>query len=165
MPPTPPKKGGPNWARISRNLSFWILVILIPVAFLQYKGGAADSGEKIIYSQFQQQLDADNIARVVVIGEQSVKGDFRTPVRLGAANKTTTKFETTLPIANWESEMERLRAQMTAMVATCERRTDVFRYAWFTGRWANDVHHTSLLGAKGELTELGRHYLSLPYGG
>jgi hypothetical protein len=75
--------------------------------------------------------------------------------------------------ANWHSQADgaqvdsiaKQKAQMTAMVATCERRTDVFRYAWFTGRWANDVHHTSLLGAKGELTELGRHYLSLPYGG
>ena len=35
MPPTPQKKGT-NWGRWSKTLSFWILVILIPVAFIQF---------------------------------------------------------------------------------------------------------------------------------
>ncbi|WP_435870121.1 glycoside hydrolase family protein [Eleftheria terrae] len=73
--------------------------------------------------------------------------------------------------ANWHSQPDgaqidtvvKQKAQMTEMVATCEQRDDVFRYAWFTGRWSNDVHHTSLLAGPGQLTELGRHYLSLPY--
>jgi len=56
------------------------------------------------------------------------------------------------------------QAQMTDMVRICEMRADVFRYAWFTGRWASDAHFTSLLGsAAGELTDLGRLYLSLPF--
>ncbi|SFL96913.1 glycosyl hydrolase [Variovorax sp. OV329] len=75
--------------------------------------------------------------------------------------------------ANWHSQADgaqidtvaRQKAQMSDMVATCEGRSDVFRYAWFTGRWASDPHHTSLLAARGELTELGRHYLTLPFAG
>jgi len=74
--------------------------------------------------------------------------------------------------ANWHSgdgphidSVEAQKAQMTEMVAECESRDDVFRYAWFTGRWENDLHHTSLLGASGELTELGRHYVALPFSG
>lgn len=55
------------------------------------------------------------------------------------------------------------KAQMKDMVATLEARADVYRYAWFTGRWNNDVHKTSLLGADGQLTELGEYYLSLPF--
>jgi hypothetical protein len=51
---------------------------------------------------------------------------------------------------------------MTDMVATCESRADVFRYAWFTGRLSPDPHYTSLLGATGQLTGLGKLYLSLP---
>ncbi|MFY2557777.1 glycosyl hydrolase [Corallococcus terminator] len=54
------------------------------------------------------------------------------------------------------------KAQMTEMVAVCERRADVFRYAWFTGRWTNDPCFASLLGAPGVLNELGKHYISLP---
>ncbi len=72
--------------------------------------------------------------------------------------------------ANWHSQNDGAQivtlaaqeAQMTDMVATCESRIDVFRYAWFTGRWNPDPHFTSLLGAPGELTGLGQTYLSLP---
>ncbi|HSC82973.1 MAG TPA: glycosyl hydrolase [Pseudomonas sp.] len=72
--------------------------------------------------------------------------------------------------ANWHSQndgaqidtLAKQKQQMAEMVATCENRADVFRYAWFTGRWSPDAHHTSLLAGNGELTELGRYYLALP---
>jgi len=62
--------------------------------------------------------------------------------------------------ANWHSQndgaqidtLAKQEAQMTSMVATCESRSDVFRYAWFTGRLSPDPHYTSLLGATGQLT-------------
>ena len=73
--------------------------------------------------------------------------------------------------ANWHSQndgaqittLAQQEKQMTDMVATCEGRADVFRYAWFSGRVTNDVHYSSLLGASGQLTGLGQLYLSLPY--
>ena len=52
---------------------------------------------------------------------------------------------------------------MTEMVNTCETRSDVFRYAWFTGRVNPDPHFSSLLGASGQLTGLGQLYLTLQY--
>jgi Glycosyl hydrolase catalytic core len=72
--------------------------------------------------------------------------------------------------ANWHSQndgaqidtLAKQEAQMTSMVATCEGRSDVFRYAWFTGRWSPDPHFTSLLAADGVLTDLGKMYLTLP---
>jgi putative glycosyl hydrolase len=72
--------------------------------------------------------------------------------------------------ANWHSQndgaqvdtLAKQESQMADMVATCEGRDDVFRYAWFTGRWNNDTHFTSLLGANGELTDLGKMYIGLP---
>ena len=36
---TPSPKKPSNWGRFSKTLSFWILVILIPVAFLTYGNG------------------------------------------------------------------------------------------------------------------------------
>jgi Glycosyl hydrolase catalytic core/Bacterial Ig-like domain (group 2) len=73
--------------------------------------------------------------------------------------------------ANWHSQADgaqidtaaKQEAQMTDMVAICESRADVARYAWFTGRMSNDAHFTSLLAAPGQLTALGHLYLSLPY--
>lgn len=53
--------------------------------------------------------------------------------------------------------------EMKKTVAILEQRTDVFRYAWFTGRWDNDTHFSSLLGADGQLTDLGKTYISLPF--
>lgn len=54
-------------------------------------------------------------------------------------------------------------AQMTEMVATCESRADVTRYAWSSGRTSPDPHFESVLGAAGTLTPLGRLYLTLPH--
>ncbi len=75
-------------------------------------------------------------------------------------------------MANWHvgdgaaaiDSVDKQKAQMTEMVALCESRADVFRYAWFTGRGGADLNSrfTTLLGADGELTALGHHYLSLP---
>lgn len=74
-------------------------------------------------------------------------------------------------MANWHSQndgaqidtVEKQKAQMAEMVALCEGRADVFRYAWFIGRMSPDPHFTSLLGASGQLTALGQYYLSLPF--
>jgi hypothetical protein len=86
--------------------------------------------------------------------------------RLGKYNKPfwVTEF------ANWHSQNDGAQittaaaqeAQMSDMVTTCESRVDVFRYAWFTGRRNPDPHFTSLLAGDGQLTDVGRAYLSLP---
>ena len=54
---------------------------------------------------------------------------------------------------------------MTSMVATCEQRSDVFRYAWFTGRVSPDPHDSgSACWAPGQLTGFGTAAIySLPY--
>jgi len=74
--------------------------------------------------------------------------------------------------ANWhvgdgDAQIDTLakqQAQMAEMVNLCESRADVLRYAWFTGRWSNDTHFTSLLGsAAGSLTALGQEYVTLPF--
>jgi hypothetical protein len=86
--------------------------------------------------------------------------------RLGKYNKSVWVTE----FANWHNQndgaqittLAEQEAQMTDMVATCESRVDVFRYAWFTGRVNPDPHFTSLLSADGVLTGLGKTYLSLP---
>ena len=74
-------------------------------------------------------------------------------------------------MANWHAQVdgaqvdtpEKQQAQMADMVATCETRADVLRYAWFTGRVAPDPHFSSLLAADGTLTALGTAYLGLPF--
>jgi hypothetical protein len=74
-------------------------------------------------------------------------------------------------MANWHNSSDgaqidtlaKQKTQMTEMVALCEGRSDVFRYAWFIGRMSPDPHYSSLLAGDGVLSELGKLYLSLPY--
>lgn len=73
--------------------------------------------------------------------------------------------------SNWHSQndgaqvdsLAKQKTQMTEMVAVCESRADVLRYAWFTGRLSPDPHFDSVLAADGQTTELGQLYVSLPH--
>ena len=71
-------------------------------------------------------------------------------------------------MANWNSQInsyQKQAAQMVEMVNICETRADVFRYAWFIGRGTYpDNKFTYLFNpSPGELNDLGKLYLSLPY--
>lgn len=71
-------------------------------------------------------------------------------------------------MANWNAQInsyQKQAEQMQQMVALCESRSDVFRYAWFIGRGnLPDNHYTYLFNpTPGELNALGELYLSLPY--
>lgn len=71
-------------------------------------------------------------------------------------------------MANWNVQINsynKQAEQMEEMVALCESREDVFRYAWFIGRGDQpDNHYTYLFNpTPGELNDLGNFYLNLPY--
>jgi hypothetical protein len=53
---------------------------------------------------------------------------------------------------------------MTDAVNYLENEPAVFRYAWFSGR-NNEIPNINLLGASGQLTELGKLYVNLPAAG
>ncbi len=79
---TPSPKKPFNWGRFSKTLSFWILVILIPVAFLSYQGGRETQAPEIDYTAYRQQLDAGNIQAVTIANDNVMSGQFRQPVRV-----------------------------------------------------------------------------------
>jgi hypothetical protein len=71
-------------------------------------------------------------------------------------------------MANWNPQInsyQKQAAQMVEMVNICETRSDVFRYAWFIGRGSlPDNKFTYLFDQNpGQLNDLGKLYLSLPY--
>jgi len=87
---TPSPKKPYNWGRFSKQLSFWILVILFPVAFLNYQGGRETQAPEIDYTAYRQQLDAGNIQLVVFQPDNVMSGQFRQPVRV--SNREARKF-------------------------------------------------------------------------
>ena len=108
---TPPKNGtnGFNWGRFSKTLSFWILIILIPVALMQLSGQRADAATEIRYDFYRQQLESGNIAEVTVQGGKNVLGTFKEAKPI--ANKSVKKFTIQLPAANSPQEIELLMAK------------------------------------------------------
>src|SRR5678816_4739729 len=93
MPPTPPKKPF-NLGRFSKTLSFWILVILIPVAFIQFSSSRSDSAPDISYTLYDQELQRDNIKEVKIQAGSRVLGAFKQEVFVGqkAAKRFTLKY-------------------------------------------------------------------------
>lgn len=71
-------------------------------------------------------------------------------------------------MANWNNQInsyQKQAAQMVEMVNICETREDVFRYSWFIGRGTMpDNKYTYLFNpTPGQLNDLGKLYISLPY--
>jgi cell division protease FtsH len=113
--PMPPKKNndgnnkGFNWGRFSKTLSFWILIILIPVALIQLSGTRAESAPLIDYTRYKQELTADNIAEVTVSAGKNLTGTFRQPRPV--EGKTAKRFTVQLPVANSQQEIDAMDAK------------------------------------------------------
>jgi cell division protease FtsH len=109
--PNAPKNGdnGFNWGRFSKTLSFWILIILIPVALIQLMGARVDAAAQISYTQYKSELDRNNIKDVTMSGGKNVEGSFREPTIV--AGKSARKFTVQLPMANSQSVIDQLDAK------------------------------------------------------
>jgi cell division protease FtsH len=114
-----PKK--PNWGRISKTLSFWILVILIPVAFLNFTGGRSEQPAKIDYTTYRRQLETDNIQKVVVQGGRVVTGEFKNSVPVAGSTRNVRRFTLQLPGEISDAEVERLTSKNVGIDATDPR--------------------------------------------
>jgi len=77
---TPSPKKPTNWGRISKTISFWILVLLIPIAFLSYGNGKDGQVQEFNYSDYREQLEKGNI-KSATFTENVLNGQFNQPVR------------------------------------------------------------------------------------
>src|SRR5687767_8969971 len=118
MPPTPPKKPF-NLGRFSKTLSFWILVILIPVAFIQFSSSRSDSASEINYSLYDAELQRDNLREVTIQAGSRIIGQFKQPVIVN--NKEARKFTLKFPIENNPKELDRLLAKNVVISGTDAR--------------------------------------------
>jgi cell division protease FtsH len=101
----PPKKDR-DWGRLSKTLSFWILLILIPLAFIRLTNAGAESVPEISYSQYSAQLDRGNVSKVVVQDGEAILGQFRQAVDV--KGRPALKFRTQLPAKDSEEHIARL---------------------------------------------------------
>jgi cell division protease FtsH len=106
MPNKNPKKPT-NWSKVSKQLSFWVFVILVPVAIIQFSGKGADTAPEISYSQYDQQLQKNNVDKVTIQAGRLLTGEFKDKVAV--KGRLVQKFRSLLPTENSSDEITRLR--------------------------------------------------------
>src|SRR3954466_1076228 len=98
MPPLKPEAANRefSWSKLSKTMSIWILVILIPFGMLQALG-ARDNGVRLVkYNPtFRDELAANNIKTVTVQGGKVMVGEFKQ--RIMVDGKNTGRFRVNLP--------------------------------------------------------------------
>ena len=114
MPPKTPKKDV-NWGRLSKTLSFWLLILLIPVALIQLSGARSDQAPLITYTQYKGELERDNIRKVKIQAGKYVQGEFKTPIPY--EGRTVPKFNVRLPMENAQAEIDNLTKRSVAIEA------------------------------------------------
>ena len=106
MPNKTPKKPT-NWSKVSKQLSFWVFVILVPVAIIQFSGKGSDAAPEISYTpQYEDQLERNNVDKVTIQGGKLVTGEFKQKVPV--KGRLVQKFKVMLPMENSADEVKRL---------------------------------------------------------
>ena len=109
-----------------RNPVQWLVLLLLGFLTLLFLISAWTNNRTITYSQLQQELAADNIARVTISGRQLV-GEFKKPIQpedkqsteaeRNAEAKPIKLFTCTLPVQvgdKWLAELEAKEVEITA---------------------------------------------------
>jgi cell division protease FtsH len=116
MPVIPPKnKKEFSWGRFSKTLSFWILIILIPVVLIQLSGNKAEASKQVTYTQYRDELEKDNITKVTITAGKIINGVFRQHVNIGGQD--TKNFMVRLPVENSEAEVAALNERKVSIDA------------------------------------------------
>jgi cell division protease FtsH len=113
MPPKNKKEF--SWGRFSKTLSFWILIILIPVVLIQLSGNKAEASKQITYTQYRDELEHDNISKVIITAGKTVNGAFKQRVNYGGQD--VRNFTVRWPVENSESEVAALNAKNVSIEA------------------------------------------------
>ncbi|OGU09198.1 MAG: cell division protein FtsH, partial [Gemmatimonadetes bacterium RBG_16_66_8] len=103
----PPKKFGLN--AMSKNLVFWLLIVLLSIAFYQMVNSTKGEFADVKYSTFSRELDRDNVTSVEITSGQFVRGEFKQPITV--EGHTVRQFNVMLPVQHSEALVQRLEAK------------------------------------------------------
>ncbi|HXV86902.1 MAG TPA: ATP-dependent metallopeptidase FtsH/Yme1/Tma family protein, partial [Gemmatimonadales bacterium] len=104
--PTPRKF---SLSAISKNLVFWLLIVLLSIAFYQMVNSAKAEYADIKYSTFSRELERDNVAEVEITSGQFVRGEFKEQISVNG--RVVRQFSVMLPVQHSESLVERLESR------------------------------------------------------
>jgi len=98
-----------NFGTMSKNVVFWVLIVLLSIAFYQMVNSAQQHSVEINYSTFSQELDRDNIASVEITNGQYVQGELKQQITVDG--RPVKQFNVLLPVQNSEALVQRLEAK------------------------------------------------------
>src|SRR5665811_103586 len=105
MPNKNPKKPA-NWSKVSKQLSFWVFVILVPIAIIQFSGKGAEAAPEIPYTPlYDHELQTNNIDKVTIQAGRLLTGEFKQKVPV--KGRLVSKFKGLLPTENSSDEVAR----------------------------------------------------------
>ncbi len=136
--PNNPKKPT-NWSKVSKQLSFWVFVILVPVAIIQFSGKGADQAPTISYTQYDQELQKGNVGKVTIQAGRQIAGEFKQKIDVN--KHMVSNFNVRLPIDNSADEVTRLREHNVQIQAEDARTSfstiliSIFPYLLIVGIW------------------------------
>jgi cell division protease FtsH len=97
----------PRWARMSRSLAFWALIILVPLIVIQLVSSGRRDVQELNYTVFMRELEQGNVLKVSVVEGKELEGELRTPVA-SESGKASREFWTKLPVWHSEELLKRL---------------------------------------------------------
>ena len=115
--PQKPKTPG-KWGKASKQLSFWVLLVLLAGTLFTYMSGAKEAAPQISYSQYNQEVERGNVAAVTMQEGKRIIGDFRNHVTI--AGHPASRFTVLLPISNSDREITRLQEKNVQIRAEAE---------------------------------------------
>ena len=90
-----------SWNSASKNLVFWMLIVLLSVAFYKMTSSRGDKHPEVPYTTFRGELDTDNITSVEITDGKFVRGEFKRAISLDG--RTVQQFSVVLPIQDSEA--------------------------------------------------------------
>jgi cell division protease FtsH len=102
-------KGPKNWGKLSKTLSFWVLITLLAGTLFTYTSSSKDAAPTIRYSDYLRQLDDGNVASVTIQDGQVILGDLKN--RIPFERRMIGSFRVELPVTNSDAEVARLQAK------------------------------------------------------
>ena len=117
---TTPSPNKPSfWAKASKTLAFWILVILVPVAFIQLSSARSDAASEIDYTRYDDEVSSNNVQSVTITDGKSITGEFRQKVTV--SGHEVKKFSVNLPGPLTDRERDMLREKKVRVTAEVAR--------------------------------------------
>jgi cell division protease FtsH len=109
LPMNQKPKGPKNWGKLSKTLSFWVLITLLAGTLFTYTSSSKEAAPTIRYSDYLTQLNDGNVSSVTIQDGSVILGDLKNKIPVD--RRMVGSFRVELPVTNSDAEVSRLQAK------------------------------------------------------